>query len=97
MNQKRRAVQDMTEGSPMRLILSFMMPLLLGNLFQQAYNVVDGMIVGRMLGAEALAAVGASSSVQFLVLGLCIGCCAGFSIPISQRFGARDECGFPDN
>ena len=93
MNQKRRAVQDMTEGSPMRLILSFMMPLLLGNLFQQAYNVVDGMIVGRMLGAEALAAVGASSSVQFLVLGLCIGCCAGFSIPISQRFGARDEKG----
>ena len=54
---------------------------------------VDGMIVGQMLGADALAAVGSSSSVQFLILGLCIGTCAGFSIPISQRFGAGDEEG----
>lgn len=91
--RQRSTVQSMTEGSPIRLILSFMLPLLLGNLFQQAYNVVDGMIVGRMLGADALAAVGASSSVQFLVLGLCIGSCSGFAIPISQRFGAGDERG----
>lgn len=88
-----RAVKSMTEGNPAALIVSFMLPLLLGNIFQQAYNMVDGMIVGQMLGADALAAVGSSSSVQFLILGLCIGTCAGFSIPISQRFGAGDEEG----
>ena len=92
-NSATRAVKSMTEGNPAALILSFMLPLLLGNIFQQAYNMVDGMIVGQMLGADALAAVGSSSSVQFLILGLCIGTCAGFSIPISQRFGAGDEEG----
>lgn len=76
-------VQSMTSGSPLRLILVFMIPLLLGNLFQQFYNIVDAMIVGRLLGADALAAVGASSSVQFLVLGFCMGSCAGFGIPVS--------------
>ena len=70
-------VQSMTSGSPLRLILVFMIPLLLGNLFQQFYNIVDAMIVGRLLGADALAAVGSSSSVQFLVLGFCMGSCAG--------------------
>lgn len=87
------AVKSMTEGNPLGLIVRFMLPLLLGNIFQQAYNMVDGMIVGQMLGADALAAVGSSSSVQFLILGLCIGTCAGFAIPISQRFGAGDEEG----
>lgn len=90
---QRTVVKSMTEGNPIRLMLGFMLPLLLGNLFQQAYNMADGMIVGRMLGADALAAVGATTSVQFLTLGLCIGCCAGFSIPISQRFGAGDTAG----
>ena len=83
----------MTSGSPLRLILVFMVPLLLGNLFQQFYNIVDAMIVGRLLGADALAAVGSSSSVQFLVLGFCMGSCAGFGIPVSQRFGAEDMQG----
>ena len=83
----------MTSGSPLRLILVFMIPLLLGNLFQQFYNIVDAMIVGRLLGADALAAVGSSSSVQFLVLGFCMGSCAGFGIPVSQRFGAEDMQG----
>lgn len=86
-------VQSMTSGSPLRLILVFMVPLLLGNLFQQFYNIVDAMIVGRLLGADALAAVGSSSSVQFLVLGFCMGSCAGFGIPVSQRFGAEDMQG----
>lgn len=81
---------SMTEGSPLRLILKFSLPLLLGNLFQQTYNMVDAAIVGQTLGSGALAGVGASSSVQFLVLGFCIGTCAGFSIPIAQRFGAKD-------
>ncbi len=80
----------MTEGSPLKLILKFAFPLLLGNLFQQTYNIVDAAIVGRALGAKALAGVGASSSVQFLILGFCIGLCAGFAVPVAQRYGAKD-------
>ncbi|MCR5746847.1 MAG: MATE family efflux transporter [Lachnospiraceae bacterium] len=80
----------MTMGSPLRLMVSFAIPLLLGNLFQQLYNMVDTAIVGRVLGTNALAGVGASSSVQFLVIGFCLGVCSGFGIPVSQRFGAKD-------
>ena len=80
--------KNMTEGRPISLILRFALPLLMGNLFQQTYNMVDAAIVGRALGAEALGAVGASTSVQFLVLGFCIGICTGFTIPIAQAFGA---------
>lgn len=85
--------KSMTEGSPLKLILTFSLPLLAGNLFQQTYNIVDAAIVGQTLGANALASVGASSSVQFLVLGFCIGICCGFSIPVAQRFGAGDYHG----
>ncbi len=92
-NTKKSSVKSMVTGSPMRLILVFMIPLLLGNLFQQFYNIIDAVIVGRLLGADALAAVGASTSVQFLVLGFCMGSCAGFGIPVSQRFGAGDMDG----
>lgn len=82
--------RNMTDGNPVKHIISFAFPLLLGNLFQQTYNIVDAAIVGRYLGPESLAAVGASSSVQFLVLGFCIGICAGFAIPVAQRFGAKE-------
>ncbi len=82
--------KSMTEGKPLRLLLQFALPLLLGNLFQQMYNTVDAAIVGQFLGSDALASVGASSSVQFLVLGFCIGICCGFAIPVAQRFGAED-------
>lgn len=82
--------KSMTEGKPLPLILQFAVPLLIGNLLQQTYNIIDAAIVGRMLGAEALAGVGASSSVQFLVLGFCIGICCGFGIPVARSFGARD-------
>lgn len=82
--------KDLTEGSCLKQILLFTAPLLVGNLLQQTYNLVDAAIVGRCLGTDALAAVGASSSVQFLVLGFCIGTSAGFGIPIAQRFGAKD-------
>ncbi len=82
--------QDMTEGNPLKLIVRFSIPLLLGNLFQQTYNMFDAAIVGRYLGSDSLAAVGATTSVQFLVLGFCIGICTGFSIPVAQNFGARD-------
>ena len=82
--------KDMTEGRPLRLILQFAMPLLLGNLLQQTYNMIDAAIVGRCLGTKALASVGASSSVQFLVLGFCIGICSGFGVPIAKSFGAGE-------
>lgn len=78
----------MTEGRPLKLMLQFALPLLIGNLLQQTYNIIDAAIVGRVLGTEALASVGASSSVQFLVLGFCIGSCAGFGVPVAKYFGA---------
>ena len=84
-------MKDMTTGRPFTLILRFALPLLLGNILQQLYNVADAAIVGRFLGPKALAAVGATGSVQFLILGFCIGCCTGFCIPLSQSFGAKDE------
>lgn len=80
----------MTQGNPLKLILSFALPLLIGNLLQQTYNIIDAAIVGRFLGSDALAAVGASSSVQFLVLGFCIGTTLGFGVPIARHFGAGD-------
>ncbi len=83
--------RSMTEGSPLKLMLRFALPLLLGNLFQQTYNMMDAMIVGRILGSNALAGVGATTSVQFLVFGFCMGVCSGFGIPIAQRFGAEDH------
>ena len=75
---------SMVEGSPLKLMLRFAMPLLAGNLLQQTYNIIDAAIVGQTLGAQALAGVGASSSVQFLVLGFCMGSCAGFGVPIAK-------------
>ena len=75
----------------MRLILAFAAPLLFGFLFQQLYSFVDTAIVGRFLGAQKLAAVGATGSLSFMILGFCSGLCSGFSIPIAQAFGARDE------
>ncbi len=80
--------KSMTEGRPFRLILQFALPLLVGNLLQQTYNIIDAAIVGRVLGADALASVGSTSSVQFMVLGFCIGCCTGFGVPVAKCFGA---------
>lgn len=79
--------KNMTTGKPLPLILSFAVPLLIGNVLQQTYNIIDAAIVGHSLGANALAGVGASSSVQFLVLGFCIGIACGFGIPIAKSFG----------
>lgn len=87
---KKSAVRDLTSGSPMRLILGFMLPLLFGMLLQQLYNMVDTMIVGRYLGLEALAGVGSTGSINFLVIGFVQGLCTGFAIPIAQKFGAKD-------
>lgn len=82
--------KDMTAGSPMKHVLSFTIPLILGNLFQQFYSMVDSIIVGRFLGTKALAAVGSTGSVNFFILGFCLGICAGFSIPIAQKFGSKE-------
>ncbi|MBQ2667502.1 MAG: MATE family efflux transporter [Clostridia bacterium] len=85
--------KEMTQGSPFKLILSFMIPLYLGNIFQNLYSMVDAAIVGRVLGTDALAAVGSTGSVCFLLIGFSMGICSGFAIPIAQRFGARDYAG----
>ncbi len=87
----RTLTRDLTVGKPMKLVLSFAAPLLFGVLFQQFYSFVDTAIVGRYLGAEKLAAVGATGSVNFLVVGLCLGLCSGFAIPVAHAFGAHDE------
>ena len=86
-------VRDMTEGSPTRRIVEFFFPLLFGLLFQQVYNMVDTIVVGKFLGVTALAGVGSTGSLSFLVLGFCIGVCNGFAIPVAQKFGERDYPG----
>ncbi|MCM1086681.1 MAG: MATE family efflux transporter [Muribaculaceae bacterium] len=83
--------KDMTKGSPMKLILGFSIPLLFGLLFQQFYSMVDTVIVGQALGVNALAAVGSTGSVNFMIIGFCMGVCSGFAIPIAQEFGAGNE------
>ena len=84
-------VQDMTEGKEMSLLVRFSMPMLIGNIFQQFYNMVDSIIVGNYEGANALAAVGATSSLNFLFFSLCNGMSMGIGIMISQYFGAKNE------
>lgn len=81
----------MTEGNPITLLLQFAAPMLLGNLFQQCYNIADSSIVGKMLGADALAAVGATSSATFLFFALCNGIGNGGGIVTAQAFGAGDR------
>ena len=84
------ATKDLTRGKPMSLILGFGIPLLFGFLFQQFYNLADTAIVGRFLGSDALAAVGSTGSVNFLIIGFVMGICNGFAIPVAQMFGAND-------
>ena len=90
---KNNMTNDMTKGNPVKLILLFSIPLLIGNIFQQFYSMVDTIIVGRFVGVEALAAVGSTGAMVFLVNGFVIGLTAGFAILISQRFGAKDQLG----
>ena len=83
-------INDMTVGAPSRSILRFAIPLIFGYILQQMYLIIDAAIVGRTIGVNALAAVGASSSIMFLIVGFCNGSCSGFAIPIAQAFGAKD-------
>ena len=82
--------KDLTSGSPLKVILLFTLPLVLGNLFQQFYALADTIIVGRYCGVSALASVGSTGSINYLILGFVIGVCNGFAIPIAQLFGPRD-------
>ncbi|MCD8149798.1 MAG: MATE family efflux transporter [Clostridiales bacterium] len=82
--------RDMTAGNPLRLIWQFSVPLVFGNLFQQMYNMIDTIIVGRYLGLTSLTAVGATSSIMFLIIGFCFGTCSGMGVPVAQQFGAKN-------
>lgn len=85
-----KKTRDMTQGSPLKLILGFALPMLLGLLFQQFYSMVDTIIVGKWLGVDSLAAVGSTGSINFMIIGFCMGVCNGFAIPVAQRFGSKD-------
>ena len=87
----RTSVRDMTSGNELKLLVSFSVPMLIGNLFQQVYNMVDSIVVGKYVSADALAAVGATGSLNFLFFSLCLGLTGGIGIIISQHFGAGDK------
>lgn len=84
-------IRDMTTGHPLKRILTFCIPLFIGNLFQQFYNMADSIIVGHFIGVDAFAAVGATGTIIFCIIGLAQGSCAGFAIPVAQEFGAKNE------
>lgn len=88
MSEKRKDIVIMTEGNPYRLLITFALPLMLGNVFQQMYTVVDTMVVGKGIGVDALAAVGASDWLNWMSIGMLSGLAQGFSIPMAQEFGA---------
>lgn len=83
-------IKDLTKGQPLKLILLFSIPLLIGNIFQQLYNIADLVIVGRLLGVEAFASVGAVAPLFFLIMFIIVGLTSGFSVITGQRFGAKD-------
>jgi hypothetical protein len=87
------AETTLTSGKPMSIILKFVIPLFIGNVFQQLYNMVDTIIVGHYVGTKALAAVGSTGTINFLVMGFAIGMTTGFTVVTAQKFGAEDENG----
>ena len=89
----RDMTKDMTNGNPLKLIISFAGPVMLGMLFQQLYSMVDSIIVGKYVGLDALAAVGSTGSINFMIIGFAVGVCSGFSIPVANKFGAKDFAG----
>lgn len=86
----KKLTRDMTEGSPAKHILAFTLPMLLGILFQQFYSMVDSMVVGKWIGVEAIAGVGSTGSINFMIIGFCNGLGIGFAIPVARAFGAKD-------
>ena len=90
IQNKTQGITDMTRGNPLKLILAFAIPMLIGTLFQQFYSMVDTVMVGKYLGVNSLAAVGSTGAIFFMVNGFVIGNTAGFAIPVAQKFGAKD-------
>ena len=90
MEQARNSIKSMTEGSPLRLLIRFALPLMLGNILQQLYVVVDTAIVGQGLGVTALASVGAADWLNWLVSGIAQGFTQGFGVLVAIHFGAKD-------
>ncbi|MBQ2911661.1 MAG: MATE family efflux transporter, partial [Clostridia bacterium] len=88
---KENKITDMTTGSPVRLILIFAIPLLIGNVFQQIYNVVDTMVVGYSIGDSAISAIGATSSLYSLIITFASSLNSGYAIVVTQAFGAHDN------
>ncbi len=87
---EKNNMKMLTEGSPLKLLVGFIVPLLLGFLFQQLYSMIDTIVVGKYLGVDALAGVGSTGALNFLVLGFCMGICSGFALPVAQKFGSQD-------
>ncbi len=90
----KQKTMDLTQGRPIQQILLFSLPLVIGTLFQQLYSFADTVMVGRLIGEKALAAVGTTYSMHFLTLGFVQGACVGFGIPLAQSVGAKDEAEF---
>lgn len=91
MSKLRAHTMNMTVGRPLPLLLAFALPMLIGNVFQQMYNIVDSSVVGRFVGADALAAVGSTGSITFLFIGVSNGIGAGCGVVTSQYYGAQKE------
>ena len=91
--EMKSAQNDMTVGNPMKIILGFTMPIFIGNVFQQFYNMADAVIVGKFVGNKALAAVGSTGTIMFLIYGFVVGMTAGFTVLTAQKFGAGDMKG----
>ena len=91
MATQKKRITDMTVGKPIELLLRFTLPLLISNVFQQLYSMVDSLVVGNYVGADALAAIGNCSSVNFFLIAICMGLANGVGINVAQYFGAGDE------
>ena len=85
----KTAQYDMTTGNPTKIILNFTLPIFIGNVFQQFYNMADAVIVGKFVGTKALAAVGSTGTIMFLIYGFVVGMTAGFTVLTAQKFGAE--------
>ena len=83
--------RDMTRGNPGKIILNFTIPIFVGNMFQQIYNMADTIIVGKFVGNSALAAVGSCGTLMFLILGFLMGLTAGFTVVTAQHYGAGTQ------
>lgn len=81
----------MTQGKPMKVLLGFTIPVFIGNVFQQFYNMVDAVVVGKFVGTKALAAVGSTGTIIFLIIGFLLGLTAGFTVLTAQKYGAGKD------